>query len=88
MKKLTTITLLDLIQAVSHFAVSDTEVVATVTYLVNSGKVRLCGNFAGAKIALPDAAVVTPQRLRYSSATVQQTAVTDNSVAALSAAQT
>ena len=28
------------------------EVVATVAYLVNSGRVRLCGTFAGAKIAL------------------------------------
>lgn len=77
MKRLTTITLLDLVQAVSHFAVSDTEVVATVTYLVNSGKVRLCGNFAGAKIALSDALDVIPQRLHYPSATVQLTAVTD-----------
>ena len=46
-------TLLDLVQAVTHFAKSDNEVVATVTYLVNSGKVLLCGNFAGAKIDRP-----------------------------------
>jgi hypothetical protein len=76
MTKRTTITLLDLVQTVSHFAVNDTEVVATVTYLVNSGKVRLGGNFAGAKIALDDASVVTPQRLRSPAATGRRSAVT------------
>ncbi len=30
----------------------DAEVVATVAYLINSGRVRLCGTFAGAKVAL------------------------------------
>jgi hypothetical protein len=46
-------TLLELVQAVSASAQTDQEIVATVTYLVNSGKVRLCGTFAGAKIKLP-----------------------------------
>jgi len=46
------VTMLDLVTAVSEVADSDAEVVATVTYLVNSGKVRLCGNFAGARIEL------------------------------------
>ena len=45
-------TLLELIQVVSEAARNDDEVVATVTYLVNSGRVRLCGTFAGAKVAL------------------------------------
>ena len=45
-------TLLELIQAVSESARNDDEVVATVAYLINSGRVRLCGTFAGAKIAL------------------------------------
>jgi len=45
-------TLLELVQSIGEFALSDDEVVATITYLVNSGRVRLCGNFAGAKIAL------------------------------------
>ena len=46
-------TLLDLVQTINDYATgSDDEVVATVTYLVNSGKVLLCGNFAGAKIDL------------------------------------
>jgi hypothetical protein len=52
MATITKTTLLDLIRAVSDFSDSDAEIVATVAYLVNSGKVRLCGNFAGAKIAL------------------------------------
>ena len=45
-------TLLELIQVVSEAARNDEEVVATVAYLINSGRVRLCGTFAGAKIAL------------------------------------
>jgi fatty acid-binding protein DegV len=45
-------TLLELVQSVSEVTSNDEEVVATVTYLVNSGRVRLCGNFAGAKIAV------------------------------------
>ena len=47
-------TLLDLVQAVSDFAKSDDEIVATVAYLINSGKVLLCGTFAGARIDLAD----------------------------------
>jgi len=43
-------TLLDLVQTVSRFAASDEEIVAIVTSLVNSGRVRLCGSFAGARI--------------------------------------
>ena len=46
-------TLLDLVQVVSDYATSDAEIIATVVYLINSGKVLLCGNFAGAKITLP-----------------------------------
>lgn len=45
-------TLLELVQQVSELALTDEQVVTTVTYLVNSGRVRLCGNFAGAKISL------------------------------------
>ena len=56
-------TLLDLVQTVSNFAISDDEVVATVAYLINSGKVRLCGNFAGAKIDLSVPAYAAPQAL-------------------------
>ncbi len=45
-------TLLDVVQTVSRYANTDMEIVATVAYLINSGKVLLCGNFAGAKIDL------------------------------------
>jgi hypothetical protein len=45
-------TLLDLVQAVSVYATSDEEIVAAVAYLINSGRVLLCGTFAGARIDL------------------------------------
>ena len=45
-------TLLDLVAAVSAHARSEAEVIATVVYLVNSGTVRLCGNFRGARFDL------------------------------------
>jgi len=44
--------LLDLVKAVSDHARSEAEVIATVVYLVNSGRVRLCGNFKGARFDL------------------------------------
>jgi hypothetical protein len=45
-------TLLDLVTAVSDVANTEDEVIATVVHLVNSGAVRLCGNFRGARIDL------------------------------------
>jgi hypothetical protein len=45
--------LAELIQSVGAYTSSDREVAATVAYLINSGRVRLRGNFAGAKVALP-----------------------------------
>ena len=45
-------TLLDLVNAVSEHARSEAEVIATVVYLVNSGQVRLCGNFKAARFDL------------------------------------
>lgn len=45
-------TLLDLVTAVSDVADSEDEVIATVVHLVNSGAVRLCGCFRGARIDL------------------------------------
>ena len=50
----TTMTLLDLVTTVWEFAKSDDEVVATIVYLVNSGKVRLGGNFRGATFDLSE----------------------------------
>lgn len=46
-------TLFDVVEAVQAVATHDTEVVATVVSLINSGRVRLCGALAGATIALP-----------------------------------
>jgi hypothetical protein len=43
------LTMLDLVKAVSDSAATEAEVVATVTHLVNSGIVQLCGNFRGAR---------------------------------------
>ena len=45
-------TLLDLVNAVSVYARSEAEVISTVVYMVNSGHVRLCGNFKGAHFDL------------------------------------
>jgi hypothetical protein len=47
-----TVTLLDLVSAVSDNAESDEEVVATVTHLINSDLVRLGGSFRGAHIEI------------------------------------
>jgi hypothetical protein len=46
------ITLLDLVSAVAQSARSDAEIVATVVHMVNSGQVRLCGTFRGARFDL------------------------------------
>jgi hypothetical protein len=46
------LTLLDVIQEVSKAAASDQETLAAVADLINSGQVRLCGDFAGATIDL------------------------------------
>jgi hypothetical protein len=45
-------TLLDLVKAVSEYASTDAEVVATVVHMVNSGMVQLRGNFRGARFDL------------------------------------
>jgi len=44
------ITLLDLVWAVTQSEGRERDVVAIVTRLINSGQVRLCGTFAGARI--------------------------------------
>jgi hypothetical protein len=46
------VTLLDLISAVSRYARTEAEVLATVVYMVNSGTVRLGGTFRGARFDL------------------------------------
>lgn len=45
-------TLLDLVSTVSEFADSENELIATVVHMVNSGSVRLCGSFRGARFDL------------------------------------
>jgi hypothetical protein len=57
-------TLLDLVYSVSLFAKTEAEVVATVAHLVNSGRVQLCGNFAGAKISFDSPLDVFPPQTR------------------------
>ncbi len=49
---MTRTTLLGLVTAVASFARTEAEVIATVVYLVNSGKVTLCGSFRGARFDL------------------------------------
>ncbi len=39
------VTLLELIEAVSEVSNTEQEVLATVTYMLNSGRIRLSGNF-------------------------------------------
>jgi len=46
------VTLLDLVNAVSQHSRNEAEVIATVICLVNSGRVRLCGTFNGARFDL------------------------------------
>jgi hypothetical protein len=43
-------TLLELVYALNEVTENDREVVAAAIFLVNSGRVQLCGNFANAKI--------------------------------------
>ena len=43
-------TLLELVQSIQQQVASDTDVVAIVTWLVNTGAVVLTGNFAGQRI--------------------------------------
>lgn len=46
------VTMLDLVNAVSQDAQSEDELIATVVYMVNSGRVRLNGNFRGCRFDL------------------------------------
>ncbi len=45
------LTFLELMEQISEAAKNDDEVIATVTHLVNSGRVHFGGNWEGAKIA-------------------------------------
>src|SRR5215813_7062543 len=48
------VTMLELVTALSRAALTEAEVIAAVVHLVNSGAVRLCGNFRGARFTLDD----------------------------------
>jgi hypothetical protein len=50
METSTQLTLLDLIEAVAEVTDSEAEQVSVVAHLVNSGRVRLSGNFRGAQL--------------------------------------
>jgi len=56
-------TLLELVTRVNEVTNDDTEAVAAVVHLVNSGRVRLRGTFAGARIKLPASLALFPPRL-------------------------
>jgi hypothetical protein len=47
-----TVTLRELVTAVSDCAQSENEVVATVIHMINSGQVRLHGDFSGARVEI------------------------------------
>jgi hypothetical protein len=51
-----TVTLRELVSAVSDFARSENEVVATVVHMINSGQVRLRGSYSGAHVDVADRA--------------------------------
>jgi hypothetical protein len=50
------VTLLQLVDVVSQFAETESEVVAVVVDLVNGGKVELGGTFRGSKFTFDDVA--------------------------------
>ncbi len=50
------VTMLDLVAAIAEDAKSEAEVIATVVYMVNTGRVRLNGNFRGCRFDTADLA--------------------------------
>ena len=62
MQKQIECTLMDLLQGVNRVTDDDHEVAAAVTVLINSGKVRLRGNFAGAKVSASDSLDSFPEQ--------------------------
>lgn len=73
-------TLLELLEMLNDLTDDDHEVAAVVASLVNTGRVHLTGNFAGAQIELPESFAVFPESvwpallsLRSTAASLQQT---------------
>ena len=60
-----TTTLLNLVAALQECTPNDVELVATLAFLINSGRVRLCGTFAGARIDLAPEAGAVPFALPW-----------------------
>ena len=56
-------TLLDLLQCVNNVTATDQEATAVVVWLINNGRVRLRGTFAGAKIPMPQTLASFPKAL-------------------------
>jgi len=46
------VTMLELVNAVTEHTRTEGEAIATIVHMVNSGAVRLCGTFSGARIDL------------------------------------
>ena len=46
------VTMLELVTAVTEHMRTEGEAIATIVHMVNSGAVRLCGTFSGARIDL------------------------------------
>jgi len=46
------VTMLELVTAVTEHTRTEGEAIATIVHMVNSGAVRLCGIFSGARIDL------------------------------------
>jgi len=69
------VTLLDLVSAVAESACSEAELIAAVVYMVNSGHVRLCGTFKGARFDLATLAAATDQGTRPTRRSFQGCAV-------------
>jgi len=46
------VTMLELVTAVTEHTRTEGEAIATIVQMINSGAVRLCGNFSGARIDL------------------------------------
>lgn len=66
MKTQKTTTLRELVQTVDQFAKDDTETGIVVAHMINSGRVQLCGTFAGAKISYASPLDVFPAWARPS----------------------
>jgi hypothetical protein len=48
------VTMLELVTAVIEHTRTDDEAISIIAHMVNSGAVRLCGTFSGARIDLGD----------------------------------